>query len=63
MSSVKPEEVHSPLNKLPDDCTMEDIQYHLYVVEKAPRGIERAKKEVEISQQDVEKRLSNWDIE
>jgi len=48
---------------LPDDCTMEDIQYHLYVVEKAHRGIERAKKEVEISQQDVEKRLSNWDIE
>ena len=30
------EEVKSLLNKLPDDCKLEDIQYHLYVVEKIP---------------------------
>ncbi len=62
MSTVK-NEVQSLLEKLPDDCTLEDIQYHLYVVEKVHRGIERAEKEAKISQQDVEKRLSKWNTE
>ena len=31
-------EVQSLLNKLPDDCAIEDIQYHLYVIEKIRRG-------------------------
>lgn len=50
-------DVQSLLEKLPDDCTLEDIQYHLFVVEKIRRGIERAEKEGEITQQDVEKQL------
>jgi ribosomal protein S20 len=62
MSTAKTE-VQSLLEKLPDDCTLEDIQYHLYVVEKVHRGIDRAAKEGEISQQDVEKRLSKWNAE
>lgn len=36
-------EVQSLLEKLPDDCTL-DIQYHLYVLEKVRRGIDRAEK-------------------
>jgi len=43
------------LEKLPDNCTLEDIQYHLYVVEKVHQGIERAEKEGAITQQDAEK--------
>jgi hypothetical protein len=39
------EEVKKLLDKLPDDCSLEDVQYHLYVVEKIHRGIERAEKE------------------
>jgi hypothetical protein len=41
MSSVK-EEVATLLDALPDDCSAEDIQYHLYVLEKVRRGLERA---------------------
>ena len=33
MSTAK-EEVEALLEKLPDDCSLEDIQYHLYVIEK-----------------------------
>lgn len=33
MNTVK-EEVKSLLDKLPDECIIEDIQYHLCVVEK-----------------------------
>ena len=38
MNTVK-KEVRVLLDKLPDDCTLEDIQYHLYVVEKIQHGI------------------------
>ncbi len=62
MSTAKIE-VQSLLEKLPDDCTLEDIQYHLYVVEKVHRSIDRAAKEGEVSQQDVEKRLGKWNTE
>jgi hypothetical protein len=37
MNTVK-EEVKTLLEKLPDDCTIEDIQYHLYVLEKIQKG-------------------------
>jgi len=33
MSTAK-EEVKTLLDKLPDDCSLEDVQYHLYVVER-----------------------------
>ena len=59
MSTVK-EEVQSLLKKLPDDCTYEDIQYHLYVIEKVRRGIQRAETEGTVSQAEVEKRFSRW---
>ena len=54
------QEVQSLLQKLPNDCTLEDIQYHLYVIEKINKGLQRAKKEGVISQKDVEKRLGKW---
>ena len=59
MSTAK-EEVRVLLDKLPDDCSLEDVQYHLYVVEKIHRGIERAEKEGVLSQDDVERKLSKW---
>jgi hypothetical protein len=57
--SVK-EEVATLLDSLPDDCSVEDIQYHLYVLEKVRRGLERADSEGSISQDDAEARLSKW---
>ncbi len=59
MNTAK-EEVKLLLNKLPDDCTIEDIQYHLYVIEKIQRGIDRAKEEGTVSQEKVEKRFAKW---
>jgi len=57
------EEVRSLIDKLPDDCTFEDIQYHLYVVEKIQRGIERAEKEGILTQDEVERKFSKWTLE
>ena len=52
--------VESLLKKLPDDCSLEDVQYHLYVVEKVKHGIERADSEGTISHEDAQARLDRW---
>jgi len=53
-------EVESLLNKLPDDCSLEDIQYHLYVLEKIRRGLEAADTQGALSQEDAERHLDKW---
>jgi hypothetical protein len=32
--------VRDLLDKLPDDCTLEDVLYHLYVVQTVEQGLE-----------------------
>lgn len=53
-------EAQSLIQKLPDDCTFEDIHYHLYVLEKVQRGLEAADTQGTLSQQEVEERLKKW---
>ena len=48
------------LNRLPDDSSFEDIQYHLYVLDKVRRGLEDARMNGTLSQEEVESRLSKW---
>lgn len=59
MNTTK-EKVQSLLKQLPDDCSIEDIQYHLYVIEKVSRGLEVADTEGAITQEEAEERLSKW---
>ena len=59
MGSPK-DEVSSLLEKLPDDASYEDIQYHLYVLEKIKRGLERADNEGAISHEAAKTRLGKW---
>ena len=54
------QEVRSLLEKLPDNCTIEDIQYHIYVLEKVRGGLEDARNTGGISQEEVELRLNKW---
>jgi hypothetical protein len=59
-SMTAKQEVQSLLEKLPENCSIEDIQYHLYVLEKVRSGLEDARKNGAISQEEVESRLSQW---
>ncbi|HIP76765.1 MAG TPA: hypothetical protein EYH12_06540 [Psychromonas hadalis] len=54
------EEVKQLIDRLPDECELEDVQYHLYVIEKINRGIARAKTEETLSQNDVERKFGKW---
>jgi hypothetical protein len=57
---IAKQEVEAMLKTLPDDCSLEDIQYHLYVIEKVRNGLTRAKMEGTLLQSEVEQRLSKW---
>jgi len=59
MSTAK-DEVEALLEKLPDECTLEDIQYHLYVVEKIRHSLAAAEQDGTIPQEEAEGRLRKW---
>jgi hypothetical protein len=59
MSSAKAD-VAEMLDALPETASLEDIQYHLYVLEKIRRGEERAENEGTISHAEAKARLSKW---
>jgi hypothetical protein len=59
MNTAK-QDVEQLLNKLPDDCTVEDVQYHLYVLDKVRRGLHDAQINGTVTQQEAETRLSPW---
>jgi hypothetical protein len=61
MESTSPKrEVVEMLSALPDNSTYEDIQHHLYVLEKVRRGRERAEQEGAFSHADAKARLKKW---
>jgi hypothetical protein len=54
------QEVSDLLNRLPDDCTLEDVQYHLYVLQKIERGLKDIEEGRVYTQEEVEKKMSKW---
>jgi len=59
MSTAK-DEVRKLLDRLPDDSSFEDIQYHIYVREKIERGLQDVREGRVLSQEEVEVRMSKW---
>jgi hypothetical protein len=53
-------EVEALLRRLPEDASLEDIQYHLYVLEKVRRGIDSADTQPTLTQYEAEIRLRKW---
>jgi predicted transcriptional regulator len=61
MQSAK-EEVMQLLKELPDDSTLEEIQYHLYVHQKIQRGIKNVEEGRIYTQEEMEKRMEKWRV-
>ena len=59
MSTLK-DNIAEMIHQLPEDSTLEDIQYHLYVLEKVKRGVERAESEGTLSHTEAKQRLGKW---
>lgn len=58
MNTVK-QDVESLLNRMPDNVSVEDLQYHLYVLDKVRRGLEDARVNGTLTQEEVESRFSD----
>ena len=54
------QEVAQLLTQLPDDATLEDIQYHLYVLEKIQRGRVDISAGRSYTQEQARERLAKW---
>ena len=54
------EEVRNLLEKLPDDASLDDIQYHIYVFQKIQKGLDAAERGEVISQEEAERRMAPW---
>ncbi len=59
MSAVK-EEAQKMIANLPDDCSYEDIQYHLYVVEKIQKSLEKTTAGNVVPHSDAKERMQKW---
>jgi hypothetical protein len=62
MNTAK-DEVRNLLENLPEDCSLEDVQYHLYIIEKIKRGLYVAEEQGTLEQEEAELRLKKWLIE
>jgi len=54
------EEVQRILDSLPDDATLEDIQYRIYVRQAISAGLGDIDQGRIVSQEEVERRMSRW---
>jgi hypothetical protein len=54
------QEVQALLQELPDDATLEDIQYRIYVRQKIGQGLADVRAGRVVSQQELEQRFARW---
>ena len=54
------EEVQRILDLLPDDATLEDIQYRIYVHQAIAAGLRDVEQGRVVSQEEVERRMARW---
>ncbi len=59
MATAK-QEVRKVLETLPEEASLEDIQYHLYVLQRIERGRQDVEAGRVISQDEAERRMSRW---
>ena len=54
------DEIRKILDQLPDDATLEDVQYHIYVRRKTDRGLEDVAQGRLLTEEDFDQRMSRW---
>ena len=61
MASAK-QAVLDLLKGLPDDASLEDIQYHLYVLQRVQKGLQDADDGKVVTAEEMEKRFDKWTV-
>lgn len=61
MSSLK-ESVINLIKNMPDNCTVEDIQYELYVKQKIEKGLHDVEQGNLITEEEMDKEIDSWHV-
>ena len=57
------EKVRELLDRLPDDCSLDDVLYHLYVLEKIDRGSQQLDADQKVPHEKVAEELrKKWTL-
>ncbi len=54
------QQVQDILENLPEDASLEDIQYHIYVRQKIEQGLADVAAGRVVSHEEVQRRLAKW---
>jgi predicted transcriptional regulator len=54
------DQIRSIVDGLPNDCTVEDVQYQLLVLAQIRRGLESLERGEEVSHDEVKRRMEKW---
>lgn len=54
------DEVRELLDGLPDEASLEEIQYHIYVRQKVQRGLEAERDGKTLTHEEMKRRLAQW---
>ncbi len=54
------EQVRQLLERIPEDASLEDIQYHIYVREKIERGLKDVEEGRLLTEEQFDKRMARW---
>jgi predicted transcriptional regulator len=59
MQTIK-QEVINAISSLPDNASIEDIMYHLYVIDKIKNGLSSIDKGETLSLDELKKEIETW---
>ena len=59
MATAK-QDARKVLDGLPEEATLEDIQYHLYVLQRIERGRQEVAGGRTVSQAEIKQRIGRW---
>ena len=62
MSKVK-EKIKVLLERIPDDITLEDVQYHIFILQRLEKGDQQIKEEKTYTSDEMKSLLEEWSKE
>jgi predicted transcriptional regulator len=63
MRTAVKEETIQLIERMPDDCTVEDILYELYLKQKVDKGLQDIREGRVVKHQEAKQRISRWSQE
>jgi predicted transcriptional regulator len=60
MTATAKEQVRQLLDEIPDDASLQDIEYRIYLRRKVDQGLEDVRRGRVVEQAEVERRMARW---